>query len=114
LHKIYAETVVSMVPEGWLSADEAMRMNPTGGIVGPDLNRLANVPAEQIKDDGSRAGADKLMSALGRHGVIHDAGGFLGRLGVGPGYGGTAPDTKESGQLIGILHEFVDPSTLPG
>lgn len=100
LHKEYGATV-EYLTGGILSAEEAMAMNPTGGIGGPGAMGIA------FKDD----------QALRRHAIRHDATGFLKtHFGVGPGYGtkttffGLGADNPLAGQLGGIFREMGEAS----
>jgi WXG100 family type VII secretion target len=71
----------------------AAMLNPTGGIVGPDNKGLPG-------DD----------TALGYHGVVHDAAGYLYTYhGVGPGYNYLGLEDRDTGdpltgQRTGIAH----------
>jgi len=100
LHKEYGATV-EYLSGGIISAEEAMAMNPTGGIAGPGAKGIA------FQDDG----------VMRRHAIRHDAVGFLEtRFGVGPGYGtkttlfGLDSDNPLAGQLGGIFREMGEAS----
>jgi hypothetical protein len=99
-HRKYGETI-EFLTGGVISAEEAMAMNPTGGIPG--------------------AGAKEVpLSTLGpvaRHAMRHDATGFLTtRFGVGPGYGsktswiGRASNDPLAGQILGMAREILSPT----
>jgi hypothetical protein len=96
LHKEYGATV-EYLSGGLISAEEAMAMNPTGGIAGP----------------GDKGFAFQEDNALRRHAIRHDAVGFLmTRFGVGPGYGTKTgsdildPTNPLAGQHGGIIREM--------
>jgi hypothetical protein len=101
-HKAFGALVEQMTG-GILSAEEAMSMNPCGGIPG--------------------AGADEIplasqIGAISRHAMRHDATGFLlTRFGTGPGYGsptsvfGLASNNPMAGQILGIARETFGPSS---
>lgn len=96
-HKEYG-AMVEHLSGGLLSAEEAMAMNPTGGIAGPGAMGLA------FEKD----------NPLRRHAIRHDAVGFLKtRFGVGPGYGtktskiGFKSDNPLAGQWLGIGRQMV-------
>jgi len=91
-HKEYG-AMVEHLSGGLISAEEAMAMNPTGGIAGP----------------GHLGFAFEKDNALRRHGIRHDAVGFLKtRFNVGPGYGtkttklGLKSSNPLAGQWLGI------------
>lgn len=99
LHREYGATVEEL-SGGLISAEEAMAMNPTGGIAGPGAKGVAF-------QDGP----------LRRHAVRHDAVGFLKtRFDAGPGYGtktsavGLQSDNPLAGQILGIAREVTNPS----
>lgn len=104
-HKQYG-AIVEALTGGVISAEEAMAMNPTGGIPGPGANE---VPLVGSFDAGLR------------HAMRHDATGFLiTRFNVGPGYGSEntvfalGKNNPLSGQVLGLLREAVgSPSELP-
>jgi hypothetical protein len=96
-HKEYG-AMVEHLSGGLISAEEAMAMNPTGGIAGPGAMGLA------FEKD----------NPLRRHAIRHDAVGFLKtRFGVGPGYGtktskiGFKSDNPLAGQWLGIGRQVV-------
>ena len=99
LHKEYG-AMVEYLSGGLISAEEAMVMNPTGGIAGP----------------GAKGIAFEKDNALRRHAVRHDAVGFLKtRFDVGPGYGtktsaiGLKSSNPLAGQWLGIGRELIRP-----
>jgi hypothetical protein len=104
-HKQYG-AIVEALTGGVISAEEAMAMNPTGGIPGPGAKE---VPLIGRFDSGLR------------HAQRHDATGFLiTRFNVGPGYGSEeglvslGKNNPLSGQVYGLLRESINmPSTLP-
>ncbi len=104
-HKQYG-AIVEALTGGVISAEEAMAMNPTGGIPGPGAKE---VPLVGRFDSGLR------------HAMRHDATGFLiTRFNVGPGYGSEdipialGKTNPLSGQVLGLLREAIgEPSTLP-
>jgi len=104
-HKQYG-AIVEALTGGVISAEEAMAMNPTGGIPGPGADE---VPLVARFDSGLR------------HAMRHDATGFLiTRFNVGPGYGSEeglvslGKHNPLSGQVFGLLREAIgEPSTLP-
>lgn len=102
-HKQYG-ALVSQLTAGILSAEEAMAMNPSGGIPGSGMDELPLL--------GS-------IDAVSRHAMRHDATGFLiSRFDVGPGYGtATTPlgrDKRDplAGQWLGVLREAVSTSSI--
>lgn len=103
-HREYGELVQELTG-GVISAEEAMAMNPSGGIPG-DGNKELPFAAK--------------IGPIARHAMRHDATGFLmTRFGIGPGYGsktsfvGRESTDPLAGQLLGIVREFVMPSQLP-
>ncbi|MGE3726719.1 MAG: hypothetical protein AB7I41_14260 [Candidatus Sericytochromatia bacterium] len=104
-HKQYG-AIVEALTGGVISAEEAMAMNPTGGIPGPGAKE---VPLVGSFDAGLR------------HAMRHDATGFLiTRFNVGPGYGSEnspvalGKTNPLSGQVLGLLREAIgSPSELP-
>ena len=97
LHKRYG-ALVERLTGGVLSAEEAMRMNPSGGRAGPGMISFA------IES-----------GPLAAHAIRHDAEGFLKSFfSIGPGYGGFNGESCLSGQFEGIEREIVKgPSKLP-
>lgn len=98
-HKEYG-ALVERLTGGVLSAEEAMAMNPTGGLIGPGSTILRHL-------DG--------IDSLKRHALRHDATGFLvNRFGVGPGYGsktsfiGRESTDPLAGQIYGWARELLD------
>jgi hypothetical protein len=98
-HKEYG-ALVERLTGGVLSAEEAMAMNPTGGLIGPGSTILRHL-------DG--------IDSLKRHALRHDATGFLiNRFGVGPGYGsktsfiGRDSTDPLAGQILGWARELLD------
>jgi hypothetical protein len=103
-HRKYGELIEELTG-GVISAEEAMAMNPTGGLPGPG--------AKEIPLIGH-------IEPIARHAMRHDATGFLlTRFGVGPGYGskttaiGRASDDPLGGQILGVFREMFTPSDLP-
>ncbi|MGV3524045.1 MAG: hypothetical protein ACO1RX_07470 [Candidatus Sericytochromatia bacterium] len=104
-HKTYGALVESLTG-GLLSAEEAMAMNPTGGLPGDGASEIPLIGH---------------IDAVARHAQRHDATGFLlTRFGVGPGYGSpTTPlglnnANPLAGQWLGILREGLgEASSLP-
>lgn len=97
-HKQYG-ALVSQLTAGILSPEEAMAMNPSGGLPGPGLKEVPLLGR---------------IDAVARHAMRHDATGFLlTRFGVGPGYGtptspiGLDKDNPLAGQWLGVLREAV-------
>jgi hypothetical protein len=104
-HRQYAELIQELTG-GVLSIEEAMAMNPSGGIPGAGMKELPIL--------GS-------LDPVARHAMRHDATGFLlTRFGVGPGYGskttafGLSKDNPMAGQMLGMLRETLNPSSLAG
>lgn len=104
LHREYG-ALVEKLTGGVISAEEAMAMNPSGGLPGP-----GNKEVPFAKD----------IAPVARHAMRHDATGFLlTRFGVGPGYGskttplGLEKDNPLAGQVLGVLREMFTPSELP-
>ncbi len=96
IHKEYGATVETLTG-GRITAEEAMRMNPSGGIAGAGLIGIAF-------DFGP----------LHRHAIWHDACGFLRTaFNVGPGYGGDDSDSPLSGQFEGIGREMNQDANIP-
>ncbi len=100
-HKQYG-ALVERLTGGVISAEEAMAMNPTGGLIGPGVSILRHL-------DG--------IDSLKRHAMRHDATGFLKtRFGVGPGYGsktsmfGRDSDDPLAGQIFGWAREIGEES----
>jgi hypothetical protein len=83
---------------GAITAEEAMAMNPTGGIAGPGL-----------------IGISFESGPMHEHAIRHDATGFLWTFfNIGPGYGGNSPTSPLSGQVEGIRREIqIGKSELP-
>ena len=103
-HKQYG-ALVSKLTAGIISAEEAMAMNPSGGLPGPGMNEVPLLGR---------------FDSVARHAMRHDATGFLlTRFGVGPGYGtpttllGMDKDNPLAGQWLGILREVGTASVLP-
>jgi hypothetical protein len=103
-HRQYGE-LVEKLTGGVISAEEAMAMNPTGGIPGEGAKALPIVGHIQT---------------IQRHAMRHDATGFLkNKLDVGPGYGtktsaiGRKSTDPLAGQWLGVLREMGTPSKLP-
>lgn len=95
-HRAYGAAVAELTG-GRITAEEAMRMNPSGGIAGNGLYGIAF-------DDG----------VLHNHAIWHDACGFLiTNFNIGPGYGGDSPANPLSGQFEGIGREMRRTSNLP-
>lgn len=104
LHRQYGK-IIEELTGGVISCEEAMAMNPCGGLPGPGAKEIPL--------------ARKIEPIL-RHAMRHDANGFLlTRFGVGPGYGSkTSVLGKESsnplaGQILGIVREMVSPTDMP-
>ena len=102
-HKQYG-ALVSQLTAGIISPEEAMAMNPSGGIPGPGMKEVPLVGR---------------IGAFSRHAMRHDATGFLlTRFGVGPGYGtpttplGRDKDDPLAGQWLGVLREAVSTSSV--
>lgn len=97
-HKEYG-AYVAMLTGNAITAEEAMRMNPSGGIAGPGLKGIAFE-----------------SGPLHEHAIRHDATGFLLTFfSIGPGYGGDVPDSPLSGQVEGLKREILrGQSELPG
>jgi len=103
-HKEYG-ALIEKLTGGIISAEEAMAMNPTGGIPGPNDKKIP-----LFADFGPVA----------RHAMRHDATGFLKtRLNVGPGYGskttifGRQSNDPLAGQILGVTREIFHSSKLP-
>lgn len=104
-HKAYG-ALVEQLSAGLISAEEAMAMNPSGGIPGPGMKKMPLIGDNET---------------VIRHAMRHDATGFLmTRFGVGPGYGspttpfGLDKDNPLAGQILGIAREALgEASTLP-
>jgi hypothetical protein len=104
-HKEYGALVESLTG-GILSAEEAMAMNPAGGLPGAGASEIPLIGR---------------IDAVSRHAMRHDATGFLRtRFGVGPGYGspttpvGLSSDNPLAGQILGLAREaFGTSSILP-
>jgi hypothetical protein len=104
LHRQYGELIEELTG-GVISAEEAMAMNPTGGLPGPAEKEIPFA---------------KEIAPVLRHAMRHDATGFLmTHFGVGPGYGtkttalGFDSSNPLAGQILGIIREVFDPSELP-
>lgn len=101
-HKQYGK-LVEQLTGGIISAEEAMAMNPTGGLPGPGATEIPLIGR---------------IGAVARHAMRHDACGFLlTRFNVGPGYGtettplGLDKSNPLAGQWLGIAREaFVEES----
>jgi len=88
-HRQYGAYIAHLTG-GAITAEEAMAMNPTGGIAGPGLIGISF-------DSGP----------LHEHAIRHDATGFLWTFfNIGPGYGGDSPTSPLSGQVEGIRREL--------
>lgn len=104
-HKAYG-ALVEQLSAGLISAEEAMAMNPSGGIPGPGMKKVPLIGDNET---------------VIRHAMRHDATGFLmTRFGVGPGYGspttpfGLDKDNPLAGQILGVAREaFGEASVLP-
>jgi hypothetical protein len=103
-HKQYGATV-EFLTGGVISAEEAMAMNPSGGLPGPGMKEIP------LAND---------ISPVARHAMRHDANGFLmTRFGIGPGYGskttpfGLHSDSPFAGQYLGVIREAAQPTKLP-
>lgn len=102
-HKQYG-ALIEATTGGIISAEEAMAMNPAGGIPGDGMKKLPIL---------SR------FDSVNRHAMRHDATGFLyKRFHVGPGYGGSPlplnKDNPMTGQIYGLTREiFIKESVLP-
>lgn len=104
-HKQYGALVESLTG-GVISAEEAMRMNPCGGLPGPGGREIPLLNS---------------IDFMQRHALRHDAVGFLiSHFGVGPGYGtpttplGLDSHNPLAGQILGVLREsLVTPSVFP-
>lgn len=103
-HKQYG-ALVEALTGGIISAEEAMAMNPTGGIPGPGDNEVPLVGR---------------FDNMARHAMRHDATGFLlTRFDIGPGYStqttmlGMDESNPLSGQWLGVIRETVDGSDMP-
>lgn len=104
-HKQYG-ALVETLTAGIISAEEAMGMNPSGGIPGAGMDKLPLISE---------------IGAVARHALRHDATGFLlSRFQVGPGYGtpttpvlGMDKDNQYGGQWLGILREACSSSIFP-
>jgi hypothetical protein len=99
-HRKFGETV-EFLTGGVISAEEAMAMNPTGGIPG----------------DGVKEIPFSTLGPIARHAMRHDATGFLmNRFEVGPGYGsktsflGRASTDPLAGQILGLAREVLSPT----
>jgi hypothetical protein len=104
-HKQYGATV-EYLTGGVISAEEAMAMNPSGGLPGPGTKEIPL--------------ASKI-DPVARHAMRHDASGFLmTRFGIGPGYGtkttpmGLKSNSPLAGQYLGVIREAVHGTDLPG
>lgn len=88
-HRQYGAYIAELTG-GAITAEEAMAMNPTGGIAGPGL-----------------IGISFHSGPLHEHAIRHDATGFLWTFfNIGPGYGGDNPESPLSGQVEGIRREM--------
>ena len=103
-HREYG-ALLEKLTGGVISAEEAMAMNPTGGIPGPNAKKIP-----LFADFGPVA----------RHAMRHDATGFLKtRLNAGPGYGskttifGRKSNDPLAGQILGVAREIFHSSKLP-
>ncbi len=104
-HKQYG-ALIETLTAGIISAEEAMGMNPSGGIPGPGMDRVPLISG---------------IGAVARHALRHDATGFLlTRFQVGPGYGtpttpilGMDKDNKFAGQWLGVMREAISSSVFP-
>ena len=103
-HKQYG-ILVSTLTAGIITPEEAMAMNPSGGIPGPGLKEVPLLGR---------------FDSVVRHALRHDATGFLlTRFNVGPGYGtpttplGLDKDNPLAGQWLGILREVKTASVIP-
>jgi len=104
-HQQYGATVEALTG-GVISAEEAMAMNPSGGIPGRGMEKVPIIGDNE---------------AVVRHAMRHDATGFLKtRLGVGPGYAtkttplGRQSDDPLAGHVLGLAREvFQEESVLP-
>lgn len=95
LHQRYGATV-EYLTGGRISAEQAMALNPSGGITGPGMSGL------------------ELGGPVGNHAVRHDAQGYLfNNFSAGPGYGGLFPSFPGSGQIVGSLRELINPTDFP-
>lgn len=102
-HKQYG-ALVSQLTAGILSPEEAMAMNPSGGLAGSGLSEIPLLGR---------------IDAVSRHAMRHDATGFLlTRFDVGPGYGtattplGLNKYDPLAGQWLGVLREAVSTSSV--
>ncbi len=85
--------LIEYLTGGWITSEEATRLNPGGGYMGPGES---GVPVEDW------------MLGLGRHSRDHDGRGHMGsEHGVGPGYSAWDPGTMTTGQIGGILRELI-------
>ncbi|MFT7521662.1 MAG: hypothetical protein ACI9MC_003814 [Kiritimatiellia bacterium] len=101
-HKAWG-ALVEKLSGGVLSAEEAMSMNPSGGMIGPGVTMLRHL---------------KGIDSLKRHAMRHDATGFLKTyFSVGPGYSsktsivGMQSSNPLSGQLTGWTRELFGKSS---
>lgn len=104
IHQLYGK-VVEHLTDGKISAEQAMALNPTGGLVGKGAEQL--ITPSNLKDLSlvyEQGNESTVRAMLTRHGVVHDALGFLYTFaGVGPGYSKNDPDNSLSGQGHGIV-----------
>jgi len=91
LHKEYCEKV-EYFSGGRIKEEDAHRMNPWGGLTGPD--EAVYLPKSAL--------------GIGAHAIRHDALGFLGtEFRAGPGYGLLGRDNMYRGQVSGILRNVL-------
>ena len=103
-HRQYGELIEELTG-GVISAEEAMAMNPCGGLPGPGATELPLMAR---------------IEPIYRHAMRHDATGFLlTYFGVGPGYGtptsmiGLNAFNPLAGQILGAAREMNIASELP-
>ena len=108
-HQLYGKTV-EYLSGGAMSAEQAMALNPSGGIIGGGFYSLAttgdlsSIGADYVPGDPS-----SLMSVVTRHAVYHDALGFIRtEFEVGPGYSPDKPGSSTSGQASGITFQALN------
>ncbi|MFY0565417.1 FG-GAP-like repeat-containing protein [Archangium lansingense] len=94
--KQYGEAM-EIATGGALKAGEAIALNPTGGLVGPDGGLLT-----QVLDV-----ATGWIPGVRAHGVLHDAGGFLvNNFKIGPGYLYVGPAGSATYNFLGLKNTF--------